>query len=184
MMKFKSSLTALAIAAGALASAPASAAITPANTCSFSDVSGAGITVTDCSGYYVGNLNNAANFPDVKTLLQTEFSGIALGSGIVEQANVSSGSGFNFAESVHGDTVIGVHWGGGKGGGDTSFYRMTIGAGFTGFDIVDTNPNRGKGGISNVALYSTTPVPEPSTYALALAGLGVVALVARRRRKA
>jgi hypothetical protein len=45
------------------------------------------------------------------------------------------------------------------------------------------NPARGRGTISNVALYSTTPaVPEPETYALMLAGLAAVGFAARRRK--
>lgn len=168
--------------------APAFAAITPANTCSFSDVSGAGVTVTDCTGYYVGNLNNAADFdagtPDgVQALLTNEFPGIVLGGAIIEQVNTGSGANFNFATPVSGDTVFGVHWGGGAGGGHSSFYRVTLGAGFSGFDIVSTNPALQRGNISNVALYATAQVvPEPETYALMLAGLAAVGFMVRRRR--
>jgi PEP-CTERM motif len=176
-------LTSVAFAAAALAfAAPSFAAIAPANTCSFSDITGAGVTVTDCSGYYVGNLNNNADFADVKTLLEAEFAGVSLGGAILEQVNTATGAGFNFATAVSGDTVVGVHWGGGAGGGNTSFYRITVGAGFAGFDIAQTNPARQRGGISNVALYATTPVPEPETYALLLAGLVGVGFMSRRRR--
>jgi PEP-CTERM motif len=182
MINLKMSSSALA-AAALMFAAPAFAAITPANACSFSDVSGAGVTVTDCSGYYTGNLNNNADFADVKVLLEAEFPGVSLGAAIVEQVNTGTGAGFNFATPVSGDTVIGVHWGGGAGGGDTSFYRITVGAGFAGFDIAQNNPaNDLKGGISNVALYATTPVPEPETYALLLAGLVGIGVMTRRRR--
>jgi hypothetical protein len=180
-------LSTLALAAAALSfTLPAAADITPANSCSFADVTGTGVTVTDCSGYYTGNLNNNADFADVKALLEAEFNPppLVLGGGIIEQVNPDTGAGFNFATPVFGDTVIGVHWGGGAGGGDTAFYRITVGAGFAGFDIAQTNPNLQRGGISNVALYSTTPVPEPETYALLLAGLGIVGFMARRRKSA
>jgi hypothetical protein len=48
-------------------------------------------------------------------------------------------------------------------------------------DISGTLPQGVQGGQYSVALASA-PVPEPQTYALVLAGLGVVALMARRRR--
>jgi hypothetical protein len=176
-------LTTIAAAAAAVAFSAPALAITPADSCSFGDVSGAGVTVSDCSGYYLGNLNNAADFPAVKTLLEAEFPGISLGSGIIEQVNTSS-SPVNLTKPVFGDTVIGVHWGGGAGGGDTAFYRVTIGAGFNGFTIASTNPARDRGGLSNVALYATQPVPEPATYAMLVAGLAAVGFLARRRKAA
>lgn len=37
--------------------------------------------------------------------------------------------------------------------------------------------------ISQDQLYMTTPVPEPETYAMMLAGLGLIGVIARRRRK-
>jgi hypothetical protein len=41
-------------------------------------------------------------------------------------------------------------------------------------------------GFSNLTLFArdmvTTPVPEPETYGMLLAGLGVLGLVARRRK--
>ena len=36
--------------------------------------------------------------------------------------------------------------------------------------------------VDNVSLLATAPVPEPETYAMLLAGLGVVGFIARRRR--
>ena len=134
----------------AVATLPLSAlAITPASSCSFADVSGVGVTVTDCIGYYTGNLDNAADFAAVKSLLLTELPGAVLGSAILEQDPVSSG------------------------------------AGFGGFNIASINPARGRGGISNVAPYSTvTAVPEPESHMPMLAGLGAIGWIVRRRRSA
>jgi hypothetical protein len=174
-------LTLIAAAAAAVTLSAPALAITPANNCSFGDVSGAGVTVTDCSGYYIGNLNNNADFAAVKALLATEFPGASLGSGIIKQVNTST-SPVDLGTPLYGDTVIGVHWGGGAGGGNTAFYRMTIGAGFAGLTIATPNPALGTGGLSNVALYATQPVPEPETYAMLVAGLAAIGFLARRRK--
>jgi hypothetical protein len=61
---------------------------------------------------------------------------------------------------------------------------VTIGDGFTGLTFAVPNPDLGTGGLSNVALYATQPVPEPETYAMMLAGLAALGFVARRRRQA
>jgi hypothetical protein len=58
---------------------------------------------------------------------------------------------------------------------------------FTGFSIYTVPENAVGFGLSTVAYGSaaamTQPIPEPETYALMLAGLGVVGFVARRRKK-
>jgi hypothetical protein len=175
----------LLAAAAAFFAAPASAALTPnSDSCSSPayDISGTGLTVNGCLGFFNKNLNNADSFAEVSNLLDTTWGSSAAGAQILEQLSspvLTNPDTFNTA--VSGQTIIGVHWGGAREqpGGQTAFYNVTIGQGFTGFTFTAKNP----GGVSNLALYSTTaPVPEPETYAMLLAGLGVVGFVARRRR--
>lgn len=199
-MNLKASALALAIAgvtfvSPALAAKPPSS-ITPATTCTATmatAVTGVGLTVLDCSGFYFGNLNNNADFPDVKTLLEGtdgagplgEFPNIAIGTSIIDQVDTSAGpvsfrDGLNQTITLLGKTVVGVHW----GGNDTAFYLLDITSPTTSIGVALYNPKLGteQGGLSNVALYSTTPVPEPETYALMLFGLTVVGVAARRRK--
>ncbi len=77
-----------------------------------------------------------------------------------------------------------------KAGNDYSLYKFSSVAGVSQifFDTLGVAVNR-KGiglGLSHVSLYGGEPVPsvpEPETYALMLAGLGVVGLQLRRRRR-
>lgn len=167
--------------AASMVHAAQSSAITPTDTCSVTSIFGNGVTVNGCSGYYAKNLNSDSAFPEVKTLLEAEF-GVTLGLGILEQVNLNNVSIFSFSQAVEGRTIVGVHW----GKNDTAFYDLTLGIGFTQFNIASTNPSlgTGEGGISNAALYGTNlaSVPEPETYAMLLAGLCLVGGLAKRRR--
>jgi hypothetical protein len=176
-MKLKILAAALALAASGSAMA--------AGTCSNTDVLIGSTNATDCLGYYVGNLNNASDFAAVSADILAAWAGqgVTLGSGIIDQ--IATGSSASFG-ALAGDVVVGVHWGGGTGGGHTGFYFFNdLAATSAVVDPVDTNPALDSGGLSNVALYATgqtPPIPEPSAYALALVGFGVLGAVARRRK--
>jgi|KBSMisStaDraftv2_1062788.scaffolds.fasta_scaffold69159_3 hypothetical protein len=67
--------------------------------------------------------------------------------------------------------------------GDQSFFQLvsfTAGAGSLITSLVFTSTSNA----FEVGRFSTTPVPEPETYALLLAGLGALGFVSRRRRRA
>ena len=67
--------------------------------------------------------------------------------------------------------------------GDQSFSQYVQFAGLAGSKIMSLTFNNAPATDAfESANYSITPVPEPETYALLLAGLGAVAFVARRRR--
>lgn len=174
-------LSHIAAAALALASLGANAALTSTgDACSLADLTNA--VATDCAGYFVGNLNNNADFADVAAMLSTEFG--VTSTGRIEQINAGTGS-FSLAAPVTGLTVVGVHWGGGAGGGGTGFFLFDAGAGMSTLTV--ETPNDPFRGVSNLAVYSTggtvAAIPEPETYALMLAGLAVVAGVSRRRAR-
>ena len=148
-------------------------------TCSASDIS---ITGASCLGFYSGNLNgNAPSLAAVNTALGTWHLNLTEAVDAGHMISSLTGNTINFSQQLYGDTIIGVHYGNVNGSNNvTAFYRFD--AGTTGIDAFTTS----FASLSNATLYRTgvaTTVPEPETYAMLLAGLGLVGVVARRRRK-
>ncbi|MCV2358333.1 PEP-CTERM sorting domain-containing protein [Paucibacter sp. TC2R-5] len=152
-------------------------------TCGANDLTGG--TFLACSGYLSGNLINGsapdklATFTALTALGQK--AGHAYGgTDIWVEKKDFSGNTIDFTTPLNGLTFLGIHKGGaGEGAQGTAFYLINAG---TNLDKLTYN----LGGLSNAAIYKTgvSPVPEPETYALMLAGLAAVGFVAKRRKAA
>ena len=190
----------------ALAAGPACGAGTV--TATFADLTTSSYIA--CTGSWDGNLadNTAAA---VANIITTQFGFAAPYQGKTGDAvagpfaNEIASSAVNsgvltFAGVILGNFVIGLHGGGQDstvypggavaGGGNFSLYAFNgnLHGGITqvAFNMlgVSTNPQGVGQNLSHAALYGGTvaAIPEPETYALMLAGLGVIGFVARRRR--
>jgi len=140
-------------------------------------------TAEACSGRYTGNLlNNApANVvPQQTGLALIGFTWDGTNWNQFEKIDFS-GSSINFDTLLVGTTYVGIHVGGGRGGGTTSFYRFDAGAGL---DILTLNLQSG----SDAVLYGTEtpppPVPEPVSWALMVGGFGMIGSMMRSGKTA
>ena len=154
--------------------------------CDGSDINVPGAT---CIGFIDGNLNGTG--PSLAEInLNLAVWGVNLTSAVpsTSMLTVLTGTTINFSQQLYGDTIVGMHFGnvedaaGTKSNNVTAFYRFDAGNGM-GLDTITTKFDA----LSNATLYSTgtsvTPVPEAETYAMMLAGLGLMGAVARRRKQ-
>jgi hypothetical protein len=80
--------------------------------------------------------------------------------------------------NLTGTQVLGIHYGGGAGGGESAFYQINFGPA-PGQPLSLTLPAS-----SNVYLFTSTPgVPEPGTWAMMLLGFGGIGMAMRRSRR-
>ncbi|MGV7210191.1 PEP-CTERM sorting domain-containing protein [Oxalobacteraceae bacterium A2-2] len=189
-MKFIKFFPAALVCALAASSSVALAANTPVITMptKVESCSGSWISVVgaSCLGVYSGNLNGNANtYKEVNLVLnqwnQTVSSAVASSnyiSAITTPKNATSST-IDFSSLLYGDTIIGVHYGKVDSYNNvTVFYKFN--AGTTGLDKFTTSLTSA----SNASLYKTgiaPAVPEPETYAMLLAGLGLVGWMRRRK---
>lgn len=168
-MKTKNKILAAVLALGCISPAVA------ATTCGSGDLSG--VSFITCAGYESGNLISTS--PGDLTQIKSIFTGLGFANASttwVEKLDSFKDNTIDFKTNINQTFILGVHKGGGKEEG-TAFYVISG-------NNVDTFKYQ-LPSLSNAAIYSVgtiSPVPEPSTWALALAGLSAVGFVSRRRK--
>ena len=144
----------------------------------------------DCRGPIGGNVNGNASEAVYLTsqwgtnwTWQGESGDAGAGPFSANQSGLLSGT-LSFDSAVKGLFVLAI-----KGGPDYSYYEFNGGvAGITSLQFDTLGITKGNGnpgpGLSHFGLYTAlAPVPEPESYALMIAGLGVVGFIVRRRKQ-
>ena len=149
---------------------------------------------TLCTGYVQDNdsvadaINAADTFGwNVATLYQYKDNNMGAGSDTflfdaVQNSNYADQGTLTFLQNLSGPFILTV-----KGGNDVAYYYFDGTHSFLSgnYLTIDIPGDAGSGnGWSHSSIYTAAPVPEPQTYALMLAGLGLVGFAARRRKAA
>lgn len=142
----------------------------------------AGSSIINCFGRYSGNeLNNSSNADINAALTALGYGGPAIDYATIPAGNILSGlsgnTSVNFPGLLNGTIYFGVHYGNGTGGpgNSTTFYKVFA----NNLDIITLN----LGASSTATLFAqvAAPVPEPATWAMMLAGFGMLGFAMRRR---
>ena len=170
------------VAAAALAGANQASAAT--TLCATSDIS---VGALACSGFYEKNvLNNSGSSIATQTaaLAALGFNWDGDFAAVEKIDDLKGSQTVDFTTLLSGVTYIGLHFGNGKDGpgNATAFYKLD--AGVDGLDTIKLFYKAS----SNAVLYYTSkppvtsPVPEPATWAMMIAGFGLVGAAMRRRK--
>jgi hypothetical protein len=137
---------------------------------------------TLCTGYYTGNIfdNNPGDQQAITAALAG--FGITYTGDIANYQGFSNLGGLTDLSSLFGNLVgiqvLGIHYGGGAGGGESAFYQIDFGPA-PGQPLLLNLPAS-----SNVYRFtSPAGVPEPATWAMMLLGFGGIGMTMRARRK-
>lgn len=170
---------------GAVVSAPAQAAHT---VCSASQLANA-VGATAC--YFVSGNANSNSAAD-RALQQSAIGALGAATFTYDFGNQSSNSfldgvghtslsPISFGTPLVGETIVGMHFGGGKKspfgmgpGGFTAFYKFNFASPTNSIALLNSNS------LSNAHLYAGG-VPEPTAWALMIVGFGAVGATLRRR---
>lgn len=152
---------------------------TPPKDCASSDISGS-FQFLACQGYE--KKNHISGSAEALSFSNTQLTALGLsgtgGSWIEKIDGLAGTHTIDFTTALFGTVYFAVHKGAaGDFDQSTAWYRIEV----IGIPLDTMTFNHD--GLSKAVLYSVSPVSEPETFSLILAGLGVVGFMARRRKQ-
>jgi hypothetical protein len=181
-LKYATIASALCLSLAVMAT-PAQAALTVVSPC---DPALTNPDAIACAGYYSGNLINGsaediANQQEAIASLPGDFTFDGNWDALDPEFKIEGlvNGQIDFGVTLFGETIIGAHFGNvaGEAGNVSVFWLFDFGT--EGADFVSLDDPQG---FSNAVLYTTAPIPEPATWAMMIAGFGLIGGAMRRRR--